>query len=304
MNIRNSRCTRCDLGYVIKDHITAIMQILTNELPQFNFRLQISKCLNTSIMMMMFLAGKRGIDIANYCDTREVIKRHTAGEDQNTLILNDLKKQLFSKREKSRTLYYVLLTDGYFPIAADVSQTEQHPSTTSQNIYFPGHVFILEKVWDVNESKHYFYFYQSYINQYTLKQHIEYNNGLKITWEKAQTLINNLEYVLKAKQWNEKNVKKWKEMTFTNSSKFNNTNSHENFFLCFKKTKSKVCDNNLSLCLQRVLNQLEGLPIQEYDNIYGDQSLYDEDAMPLTNKQLKQEVLTLLSKINIFKKKS
>lgn len=298
MNIRNTHCARCDLGYVIKDHITAIMQILTNELPQFNFRLQTSKCLNTSIMMMMLLAGKQGIDIANYCDTREVIKRHKTGEDQNTMILNDLKKQLFSKREKTRTLYYILLTDGYFPLA---SQSQQFLPT--QNVYFPGHVFILEKVWDVNESKHYFYFYQSYINQYTLQQHIEYNNGLKITWEKAQNLINNLEYVLNAKQWGEQNVKKWKEMTFTNSSKFNNTNSRGNFFLCFKKAKSKVCYDNLSSCLQRVLRQLKALPAEKDEIIYGDQSLYDDDAMPLTNKQLKQEALTLLSKINIFKKK-
>jgi hypothetical protein len=302
MNIRTTRCTRCDLGYVIKDHITAIMQILTNELPQFNFRLQTSKCLNTSVMMMMFLAGKRGIDIANYCDTREVIQRHKAGEDQNTLILNDLKKQLFSKREKARTLYYILLTDGYFPIAPDASQSQPFPP--ADNVYFPGHVFILEKVWDVKESKHYFYFYQSYINQYTLKQHIEYNNGLKITWEKAQNLIDNLESVLNATQWGQQNVKKWKEMTFTNSSKFNNTTSQGNFFLCFKKTKSKVCYDNLSLCLQRVLRQLEGLPTHEDNNVYGDQSLYDEDAMPLTNKQLKDEAVTLLSKINIFKNKS
>lgn len=298
MNIRNSRCTRCDLGYVIKDHITAIMQILTNELPQFNFRLQTSKCLNTSIMMMMFLAGKRGIDIANYCDTREVIKRHKNGEDHNILILNDLKKQLFSKKEKSRTLYYMLLTDGYFPLEQELQ------STTSQNVYFPGHVFILEKIWDANELKHYFYFYQSYINQYTLQQHIEYNNGLKITWEKAQNIINNLEYILNTKKWGEENVKKWKEMTFTNSSNFNNTTSYGNVFLCFKKTKSKVCYNNLSLCLRRVLRQLQGLPSDKDNIIYGDQSLYDESSSPLTNKQLKQEALTLLHKINIFKKKS
>jgi len=302
MNIREytrtkSRCTRCDLGYVIKDHITPIMQILTNQLPEFNFRLQTTKCLNTSIMLMMFLVGKKGIEIGNYCDTREVVKRHKEGQDNNTVIMNALKKQLFSKREKSRTLYYILLTDGYFPFA---SQT----LTPTNHVYFPGHVFILEKIWDSTESRHYFYFYQSFINQYTLKQHIEFNNGLKISWEQALNLIGNLEYILKAKQWGQENVNKWKQMTFTDSSQFTNTNCQGQFFLCFKKAKSTICYNNLLECLQKVMTNLNKLPTQNDNDIYGDQTLYDDDANPLTNKQLKQEVLSLMSKIYINKKKS
>jgi hypothetical protein len=38
-------------------------------------------------------------------------------------------------------------------------------------LFFPGHVFILEKIPSKDEP--YFYFYQSYINNYDLKDHIK-----------------------------------------------------------------------------------------------------------------------------------
>jgi hypothetical protein len=250
-------------------------------------------------MIMTFLVGKKGIEIGDYCDTRAVIKRHKEGQDNNTAIMNNLKQQLFSKSEKSRTLYYILLTDGYFPPDSNVDT----PSPSS-DVYFPGHVFILEKIWDETEKKHYFYFYQSYINQYTLKQHIELNNGLKISLEKAKNLIDNLEYILNNDEWDEDNIRKWGKMTFTNSSKFNNTNSQGKFFLCFRKARSNSCYNNLLAYLTKVLKYINKLPPELNDEIYGDKSLYDSDSTPLTNMQMKQQVLSLMSKIYINKKKS
>jgi hypothetical protein len=248
-------------------------------------------------MIMTLLVGKKGIEIGDYCDTRAVIKRHKEGQNNNNQIMNNLKQQLFSKSEKSRTLYYILLTDGYFP--PDTNSN----SAPSRDVYFPGHVFILEKIWDETELKHYFYFYQSYINQYTLKQHIELNNGLKISFEKGKNLIDNLEYVLNNDEWDEENIRKWGRMTFTNSSKFNNTNSQGRFFLCFRKARSNSCYNNLLAYLKKVMKYINKLPLELYDEIYGDPTLYDSDATPLTNRQMKQEVLTLMSKIYINKKK-
>ena len=77
MDVRNKRrsCTKyCDLGYVIKDHVKLLMQLLTNDLPQFNFKLQSTKCLNTAIMLLQFLIGEKSQGIADACDTRAVIK--------------------------------------------------------------------------------------------------------------------------------------------------------------------------------------------------------------------------------------
>lgn len=292
--IRKQSCPRCDLGYVIKDYIKPIIQILTNEIPQFNFRLQTTKCLNTAVMLMIFLAGKQGLDIASYCDTREVAKRHQSGQDDNKIIMQSLKKQILSKKEKSRTLYYILLTDGYFPKSAS------QPS----NVYFPGHVLILEKLWDEQKQEHYFYFYQSYINQYTLQQHIELNRGLRIDYNKTKQIINNLHHILHSKEWQEDNVTKWKEITFTNSSNFMNTLSKGNFFLCFKKVRTNVCYKYLLAYLKKVNTNLNNQPTEDENKIYGDVSLYDTDASPLTNKQMKESVASLMSKINIYKKKS
>jgi len=33
----NPSCKRCDIGYLIKDHMTCIVQLLTNDLPEYNF---------------------------------------------------------------------------------------------------------------------------------------------------------------------------------------------------------------------------------------------------------------------------
>jgi hypothetical protein len=291
-------CNRCDLGYIVKDHIISIMQVLTNELPDYNFRLQTTKCLNTAVMLMLFFLGKRGLKIANYCDTRAVIQRHKNGTDKNDLIMKDLKKQIFSKKEKSRVIYYILLTDGYFPNSIS-DLTNNINTQINEQIYFPGHVFILEKMWDENINEHFYYFYQSYINKYTLNQHISLNNGLKISLSKAKRILDNLESILKAQTWNDKNVDMWKDMTFTNSSKFINSHSKENFFLCFKKAKTDKCLENIKTFFTKIQNKLEKVPNEKLEEIYGDFSLYDDKSIALTNKQMRQEVNTLLKKITI-----
>ncbi len=298
MNIRR-KCSRCDLGYIIKDHITPIIQIMTNELPEFNFRLQTTKCLNTAITLMMFFVGKKGLDIASYCDTRAVIKRHKNNEDNNSVIMTKLKHQLLNKKEKARTIYYILLTDVHFP-----NTNHDNETVATSTVYFPGHVFILEKLWDDIKTEHYFYFYQSYINQYTLQQHIQYNNGLKISQEKVKHLIDNLDYVIHAKDWSADNVRKWREITFTNSSVFKDSKSSGNFFLCFQKAKSNICYKHLLTYLKKVLKKLESLPQGTENDVYGDVTLYDNESSPLTNKEMKEQVLSLISKINIHKKKS
>lgn len=285
MNI-TKKCRECNLGYVIKDHIKLLIQLLTNILPQYNFRLQTTKCLNTAIMLMVFLLGEKALYIADYCDTRATIDRHQNGEDDNTVIINNLKKQLFSKKEKSRILYYILLTDGYFP-----------KNSKQENIYFPGHVFILEKIWDNEKKEHYFYFFQSYINQYTLEQHIQQNKGLKISFDKAVKLIDNLDNILHSENWSNKNVLEWNEITFTNSSQFLDTNSRNKFYLCFKKAKITSCYRVLLSNLKRVRKVLEVMAENKENEIYGDATMYEDGSQPLTNKQVKEEVNILIEKI-------
>lgn len=255
----------CDIGYIIKDHVKVIMQLLTNDLPNFNWKLQTTKCLNTAIMLMFFLIGNKGLNIADACDSRAVTTRHTNGQEDNEIIIKSLYKQLFSKRERSRTIYYILMTDGYFPQA----------NTSNGTKYFPGHVFLLEKIYDSTIQQHVFYFYQSYINKYTLNDHIRMNKGLKISLQKTKQLINDLSEVIKAQTWDKENVRRWYQMTFADSSDLQNAQSHNRFYLCFRKTKTTTCLQRLERYLRNKHRSITKLAVSSANDIYGDTSLYE-----------------------------
>lgn len=290
-NSNRIKCTKiCNIGFIIKNHVKCIMQLLTNDLPQFNIRLQTTKCLNTAVMLMQFLLGNKGLQIVDACDTRDVIDRHKNGIEHNDIIIQELRKQLFSKREKSRTLYYILLSDGYFP-GKDANNNDIQK-------YFPGHVFILEKIYNVSTNQHIFYFYQSYINKYSLTEHIEMNNGLKISHKRAEELINDLSSVLKSPTWNNDNVKKWYDMTFVDSSDFLETQSHQQFYLCFRKAKTTDCLDRLQKYLKKKYGIISKISSSESNVIYGNEQLYDKNIKPLSNKQMLIEIESLLYKIN------
>lgn len=280
----------CNIGFIIRHHVKCIMQLLTNDLPQFNLRLQTTKCLNTAVMLMQFLLGDKGLQIVDYCDTRDVIDRHKNGIETNDNLLEELKKQVLSKREKSRTLYYILLSDGYFP-SIDTNNNETKK-------YFPGHVFILEKIYHKTRQQHIFYFYQSYINKYSLTEHIEMNKGLKISKKRAEELLNDLSSVLKSPTWNNDNIKKWYDMTFVDSSDFLDTQSRQQFYLCFRKAKTTECLNKLKQYLLKKHNIISKVLSNESNVIYGNEELYDQNIKPLTNKQILIEIESLLYKID------
>lgn len=64
----------CDIGYVIRDHIPALMQLLTNELTQYRMELLTTKCLNTAVMVWYLFLGEREdtFNDASVCDSRSV----------------------------------------------------------------------------------------------------------------------------------------------------------------------------------------------------------------------------------------
>jgi hypothetical protein len=290
-NTKRSQCTKvCNIGFIIKNHVKCIMQLLTNDIPQFNFRLQTTKCLNTAVMLMQFLLGSKGLQIVDACDTRDVIDRHKNGIDNNDVLLEELRKQVLSKREKTRTLYYILLSDGYFP-----AKDENNNDTQK---YFPGHVFILEKIYNTATKQHIYYFYQSYINKYSLTEHIEMNKGLKISQKRAEELLNDLSYVVKSPTWNNDNVKKWYDMTFVDSSDFLETQSKQQFYLCFRKAKTTECLDKLKKYLIKKHSSISKLPSSVSSVIYGNEELYDSSIKPLTNKEMLIEIESLLYKIN------
>lgn len=284
-------CRRCDIGYIIKNYVKPLIQTLTNDIKEYYMRLLTTKCLNSAVMVSIFMLGKKkGIEIANYCDTEMTKKRHMANLETNNSIISNFKHDILDKKCKYRYLYYILLTDGKFP----------YNNSTKDPAFFPGHVFILEKIPD--NDKPYFYFYQSYINKYDLKEHIKKNNNsLKLSYEHTEQLINNLEYILESNTWDNNCVNAWKYFTFADTSNMLNSNSKGNFFLCIRKAKVVDCLKHIEKYTLDKIKKLEKIPLD--NKVYGDVSLYDINQKPLSVKEMSKKLNKLYEDVSKQKNK-
>lgn len=273
------QCDRCDFGYIISNYIKPIMQCLTMDIKEYYMRLLTTKCLNSAVLVAYFMLGKRGIDIANFCDTHKVRDRHSEGKCNNVDLLDKLQIQLLHPICKYRQLYYILITDTEFP----------HPDGV--NRHFPGHVFIIEKIPAKNGQKPSYYFHQSYINQYDYAGHIKRNNGsLELTWDNVKRMVEQIRYVILNPTWDENSVKAWKDITFVNTKKMLGAQSQGKMFLCFKRSKVSDCIGRLESYTVKKLREIGKLKMDKMNEIYGDKTAYDENQKPLTNIKMKEEL--------------
>jgi len=75
----------CDIGYVIQDHLPALMQIMTNELTDYSMQLMTTKCLNTAIMMWYLFLGEREGTMEDVveCESRAVQARGKRAREEH-----------------------------------------------------------------------------------------------------------------------------------------------------------------------------------------------------------------------------
>ena len=113
----------CDIGYIIRDHVPALMQVLTNELREYNMELMTTKCLNTAVMMMYLMLGARALEYTRQCDVRAVRGRvREGGEPASAAVARSLADEALSKPAAgTRELFYVMITDGCMPPVAAAS---------------------------------------------------------------------------------------------------------------------------------------------------------------------------------------
>lgn len=282
-------CKKCDLGYIIRKYIHPLMQTLTNDVKEYYMRLLTTKCLNTSIMLSIFMLGrKRGIEIGDYCDTEETRKRHKNNEETNQTILNAFIKNILEPKCTRRILYYILLTDGKF-------------SKGDSSEFFPGHVFILEK-YPNKDDLPYYYLYQSYINEYDLNDYIKKNNKtLKINYKKAKYIFEGLDYILNVDFWDQKCVDIWKVLTFVDSSNLIGSKSKGEIFLCIRKAYVRDCLKHIEDYTKLKIKDMEKSNTMNNLKIYGDKSLYANDITPMTNKKIYSALKKLEEDIKIKK---
>lgn len=287
---RGSKCDRCDIGYILKRYVKPLMQTLTNDIKEYYMKLLTTKCLNTAVMLSVFMLGrKNGIAVADYCDTEATRGRHASGQETSLGILESFREDIFDKRVKSRYLYYILLTDGKFP----------YDDASRDPAFFPGHVFLLEKVPTSGTEQSYFNFYQSYINQYDLNVHVKKNNNtLKISYERAKEIYDCLVYIFSTNTWDQKCVDTWKSFTFADTSYILGSHPQNNVFLCIKKSKITDCLKYIKEYTKLKLDSIEQIPRKQRGMIYGNSSLYDEEQAPLTVSQIRKKLLTLYNDIS------
>lgn len=282
-------CNKCDMVLVLKDFIKPIIQLLSNDIEDYNMRLLTTKCLNTSVALLYFIIGKDGIKIADYCDTRATIQRHQEKLDNNQNIVTSLKQELlFDKKDNKRYIYYILLTDGYFSYA----------DSSKQSAFFPGHVFIIEKMPSCDKNKKPYYFmYQSYINEYDLAGHFKNNSGsVKLSYTRTTNIIKNLNYILNAEVWDDKCIEYWKDFTFVDTDHMKDAKCKGQFFICYKEAVVNGCIRNIKNYVKTKLTNLK-TKSKNMNDIYGNSKRYDESQTPLTNSEMKYNLENLLKKL-------
>jgi hypothetical protein len=273
--------------HILKDYVKPIMQLLTNDITDYNMRLIVTKCLNTAVMLVYLLLGDKGIKMANYCNTHTTRKRHMDGIDNNISLINSLKEDLL-RTTKKRYIYYILLTDAHFPRVG------------TENTFFPGHVLVFEKV--PANPKPYYYIYQSYINEYDLKGHYENNNNsIKKTYDEFAQLLEKLKYVLSADLWDDHCIEYWKDLTFVDTVSLKNSSIKNRFFLCYQRSAISTCIEKVQKYVIDKFRPLKYINF-ETNEVYGDVSKYDPRYKPLTKFEMKTKLATLIPELSKHKK--
>jgi hypothetical protein len=144
----------CELGHILSDYNEVILNVLSDELEGYIGN-DTTKCHNTAVLVLYMLLGKSALSTTTWCDTDTVRDRVTNGSQpaDNYGIAKRLVRDVLSAKDRyKRTVFYVMLTDG---------DLKRGKSTS----FFPGHVFVLERLEDGS-----FNVYQSYIKAYNLRK--------------------------------------------------------------------------------------------------------------------------------------
>ena len=209
----------CFYVSLISNHLVAILQILNVKYSDsYVNNIITTKCLNTAVMLTIILLGESKIKHIKKCDVSNTIQRHINKEDNNLVILEQLRKTLLRKNSKYSTMYYIMLTDGnMYNMAND-------------KIYFPGHVFLVEKNVDGG-----YYIYQSFIQKYSLREFIKSNKCSSFRREDVKNMCSFFSKFLRNDyKWDDIAIQEWCKLTSVDTSKFKTFDTN-NIYLCFKK---------------------------------------------------------------------
>ena len=241
-------------------------------------QLILTKCLNTSVLLTCIALGCENLNKIKYCDVDNTRLRHTSKVDDNSKIhlnlINDLTNKLCSKKSY---FYYIMLTDGTLY------------DKKGSSIYFPGHVFIINKTC-VNGFTGYDV-YQSYINEYTLNEYLGFRH------KKSGDIIEQIkllyEYFSIGKDWDDEMVKIWKRLSTVDSTNFIGY-STKGIYICYKRFFSNTIETNINKFINKTMKQMNTLiKTNQHDYFDMKQSYSDQ-----------KDIYGLQKDINLLKKKN
>ena len=291
----------CDLGYIVKDHNPAEKQLLTNELREYNMQMITTKCLNTAVMMMYLMLGADALKTTRYCDVEDVVDRFVKGHDPPVSSIVDALVRDMGRRDTGRDqlhLFYIMITDGEMKRA--VKPVGGNHRASEPVAYFPGHVFVIEKL-----PRGTFNMYQSYINHYDLEKHIDANGSLSVGYNRMMQLMRGLQSMMKKRVWDKECTRFWMDLTNTpesHAAQFEGYTIKDTLLLCYKVVHTQRCVTQLKDMVRNKLSELSKLPAQLRNMVYGDKKLYRKpskptDSKPLTNGEMIENLKQLMNKL-------
>jgi hypothetical protein len=230
-----------DIVKLISKYLEPLLQIISVKVPYYNMKMKVTKCANTAALLVFLLAGEKRFKNILVCDVGSVKERMESHQESKTVVVRNLRKDVLSLRHNEPYLYYVLLTTDHFECAVNTKRPQP------EQRFFPGHVFLIEKrPYVVDNQKHNLYrYYQSYIKQYTLEEHLKKNrNTFRVKETKMAKFLDGLVYMMDNDTWDSNTNSFWKQLTFVNGQEFDACQT-AGLYPCY--TKLKLSDTYITM---------------------------------------------------------
>jgi hypothetical protein len=275
----------CDIGYLIRDHVPAVLQGLSNDLIEYKIPLQPSRCYYTGILMMYMLLGLESLNNIGYCDVPSIRSRFSTSNTSSTEVSNQLLDEMFSN--KGHSIFYILITNYESP--KDENGVSKY--------FFPGHVFVVERI--ASDSKPRFNIYQSYIGKYAMDEYMGVAKSLSIGVTKMQKFMTSLKTMMDSPVWTDETSQFWSSLTKTPMEHSNRMLGMEipgNILLCYRISQLHDCNKALREFIDRHIGILNHMDVNA---IYGKHENDEENEFePMTVGQVLMHYNEIKDKID------
>jgi hypothetical protein len=229
--------THCPLASVVRAHLAFIMRLFDADLSEYNMRQVTTKCLNTAVLTLYMLLGKRALDHTRYCDVENILARRardTPASFWATMVANiaEVRRQVLRRgRERAPKLFYCMITSAEVP----------------GHGVFPGHVFVIRKSEDGR-----FDLYQSYIHEFDLNQFMQRNasGGTALPRAKVAAILDGLLDVFQNRPvWDAAASAWWKALSTVDAERFEGYPIRDTLYFCGRVVTVKQCTDTLERLL-------------------------------------------------------